>query len=216
MPVTWIATIAVALSVLAADRYGADPVLEFYCTQSAVVAGRMDSLRRGLHFTAFATTHYKRVDSEGRVTGVDTSEVQYWFRDGVVDSQVVHRSKSGRDQALPWATPDVFADGYLYSFYPNDTGGSKLAIGFDRPTAEDSLPVGLFVIDRDLYQLRRLYLYYPHRSGYKRFSLCYRMAEQEGFLFPDSIWEVAAKEAIFTTENYRRETRVDSVRVLGR
>jgi hypothetical protein len=212
--VTWIATIAVTVSASAADRYGGDGVLEFYCTRSAEAANRMNPIGQRLSFTLATTSHYKRIDSHGKVSGVDTAEVQYWFREGVLDSQVVRSAPSGGSRSLSWSLPDVFAEGYLYTFYPNDAGGKELAIGFDTPKAADSLPVGLMIIDRESYLPRRFYLHYPNRPGYKRFSLGYRLSERDGFLFPDSIWEVAAKEAVFSTENYRRETRVDSVRIL--
>jgi len=189
-------------------------VLEFYCEQSVSAAHQMDPFRQGLAFTMTATSHYKTVDSHGRVTGVDTAVVQYWFSSGSLDSQVVRSATSESNRLLQCTPPDIFTDRYLYAFYPNDTGGEELAIGFDTPSADDSLPVGLVVIDRDRYLPRRLYLHYPNRPGYKRFSLCYRMSEQDGYLFTDSIWEVGAKEGIFTTENYRLETRIDTVRIL--
>ncbi len=213
--VLWIASVALIATATgsADDSYGGDPVLEFYCTQAASVSAESDPLGNGVSFSLLTTSHYKRVASNGRITSVDTAIVSYWFSSGSLDSQVVETATSDGIMHQRFSVPDVFNAQYRYTFYPNDIGGELLAIGFDTPTADDSLPVGLIVIDRDSYLLRRLYLYYPHREGYKRFSRCYRMSEQSGFLFPDSIWEVGAREGVFTTDDYRLETRIDAVSV---
>ena len=198
---------------LADDSYGDDPVLKFYWTQAATVSAESDPLRNGVSFSLLTTSHYKRVASNGRITGVDTAIVRYWFSCGSLDSQVVEMATSDVKMQQQFSIPDLFDAQYRYTFYPNDTGGELLAIGFDTPKADDSLPVGLVMIDRDSYLLRRVYLYYPHREGYERFSRCYRVSEHDGFLFPDSIWEVGAREGVFSTENYRLETRIDAVSV---
>ncbi len=213
--VLWIATVALIATAtgLADDSYGGDPVLEFYCTQAASVSAESDPLENGVKFSLLTTSHYKRVASNGRITSVDTAIVRYWFSSGSLDSQMVETATSDGIMHQRFSVPDIFKAQYRYTFYPNDTGGELLAIGFDTPKADDSLPVGLVVIDRDSYLLRRLYLYYLHREGYKRFSRCYRLSEREGFLFPDSIWEVGAREGIFSNENYRLETRIDAVSV---
>lgn len=213
--VLWIAMVALIATAtgFADDSYGGDPVLEFYCTQAASVSAESDALRNGVSFSLLTTSHYKRVASNGRITSVDTAIVRYWFSSGSLDSQVVETATSDGIMHQRFSVPDVFNAQYRYTFYPNDTGGELLAIGFDTPTVDDSLPAGLVVIDRDSYSLCRLYLYYPHREGYKRFSRCYRMSEHDGFLFPDSIWEVGAREGVFSTENYRLETRIDAVSV---
>jgi len=214
----WIVSVVLAGASLgrADDSYGNDPVLKFYCTQSAAANERADPLQRDLSFALTATTHYKRIASDGHVIRVDTAVVQYFFSGGGLDSQTVRSQPSEKARPLPWSVPDFFSDHYLHTFYPNDTGGAELAIGFDTPTAEDTLPVGLAIIDRDNYLLRRLYLYYAHRPGYRRFSLGYRFREHDGYLFPDSVWEVGAKEGIFSTEDYRWEAKVDTVSVFGR
>ncbi len=198
---------------LADDSYGGDPVLEFYCKQAASVSAESDPLENGVSFSLLTTSHCKRVASNGRITSIDTAIVRYWFSSGSLDSQVVEMATSDGMVHQQFSVPDIFNAPYRYTFYPNDTGGELLAIGFDTPRADDSLPVGLVVIDRDSYLLRRVYLYYPNRKGYKRFSRCYRLSEHDGFLFPDSIWEVGAREGVFSTENYRLETRIDTVSV---
>ena len=213
--VLWIAMVALIATAtgFADDSYGGDPVLEFYCTQAASVSAESDPLGNWVKFSLLTTSHYKRVASNGRITSVDTAIVRYWFSSGSLDSQMVDMATSDGMMQQQCSVPDIFNAQYRYTFYPNDTGGELLAIGFDTPKADDSLPVGLVVIDRDSYSLRRLYLYYPHREGYKRFSRCYRVSEREGFLFPDSIWEVGARKGVFSTENYRLETRIDAVSV---
>jgi len=109
--------------------------------------------------------------------------------------------------------PNVFAQASEFCFYPNDTGGVELALGFDHDVSLSQLPVGLAVIDRDRYLLRWLYLYYPEHLDYKRFSRSYRLTLQDGYVFPDSIWEVGARPGIFSPEYYRLETVITGITI---
>lgn len=202
-----------AVTLSATDKYGGDPVLQFYCTQIVAKSESANALATGVKVAATAHTLFKRVASDGRVTSVDTAVVRYWFSGGALDSQVVERSTS---DGLPQATfnfPPIFSANYLFTFFPNDPGGEMLSIGFDTPDDSTARPVGLAVIDREEYVLRRLYLHYPRLKGYKRLSRGFRLIEYGGFLFPDSIWEFGVKEGVLSTECYRLESRIDSVSI---
>jgi hypothetical protein len=107
----------------------------------------------------------------------------------------------------------VFDQDYQFSFYPNDTGGKYLAIGFDTDSAGDPRPVGLAIIDRYEYSLHRLYLFYPHQAGYKRLSRTLHFVKHEGYIFPDSILELAARAGIFSTDHYRLETVISNIKI---
>lgn len=214
----WIAwtvlpVIVLAVMLSAASKYDGDPVLEFYCERAAAESQNTSAYAKGVQVTAIAHTLYKRVASNGSVTSVDTAVVRYWLTSGILDSQVV-ASSSGDD--LPLVTfelPQVFSGAYRFTFFPNDPGGEMLSIGFDTPDDSTAQPVGLAVIDRDKYIMRRLYLHYPRLDGYKRLSRGFRLAEFDGYLFPDSVWEVGSKEGVLTTEHYRLEARIDSVSI---
>jgi len=58
-----------------------------------------------------------------------------------------------------------------------------------------------------------LYLFYPNRPDFKKFSLSFRFVEYQGHVFPDSIWEVGTKAGIFSTESYRVETAIEHLTI---
>jgi hypothetical protein len=62
--------------------------------------------------------------------------------------------------------------------------------------------------------LRWLYLYYPSTSGVERLTRSFRFTEVEGYVFPDSIWEVGARSGIFSLEYYRLETGIVEIEVI--
>jgi len=208
---TFLPVITLALSLSASDNYGGDQVLEFYCKQAAAESQKNNTFAGGLHVEVTAHSLFKRVGSDGRITSVDTAVICYWFTGGILDSQVVQRSTSDGIPPVTFVRPQVFSDDYLYTFFPNDPGGEMLSIGFDTPEDTMALPVGLAVISRDEYVLHRLYLHYPNIKGFKHLSRGFRLTDVGGYLFPDSIWEIGAKEGVFSTEQYRLETGVDSV-----
>lgn len=205
--------IVLAVSLSATDKYGGDLVLQFYCTQAAAKSQSTRAFATGVQAVATAHTLFKRVAHDGRITSVDTAVVRYWFTGGIIDSQVVGSATSDGLPQVTFDLPPVFSEDYLFTFFPNDPGGEMLSIGFDTPDDSTTLPVGLAVIDRDKYVLRRLYLHYPRPNGYKRLSRGFRLIEYGGYLFPDSVWEVGAKEGVLTTEHYRLESRIDSVSI---
>ena len=97
--------------------------------------------------------------------------------------------------------------------FPNDTGGPQLAIGFDTDSLRDPRPVGLAMIDRDEYYPKWLYLFYPEEKNHSRFTKSFRFVQQDGLLFPDSVWVVGAREGVFSTEHYRIETDVTEISI---
>lgn len=210
---TLLPVIVLTATLSATDKYGGDQVVEFYCTQATAKSQSQSAFAPGVQAAATAHTLYKRVASDGRITSVDTAIVRYWFTGGIVDSQVVVSATSDGIPQVAFDLPLVFSEDYLFAFFPNDPGGEMLSIGFDTPDDSTTLPIGLAVIDRDEYVLRRLYLYYPRIEGYEHLSRGFRLMEFEGYLFPDSIWEVGSKEGIFSTENYRLEAMIDSVSI---
>jgi hypothetical protein len=151
--------------------------------------------------------------SDGRITSVDTAVVRYWFTGDLLDSQVVESSTSDELPQVTFDLPQVFSTDYLFTFFPNDPGGEMLSIGFDTPDDTTTLPVGLAVIDREEYVLRRLYLHYPRLKGYRHLSRGFRFVIIDGYLVADSIWEIGAKEGVLSTEHYRLESRIDSITI---
>ncbi|UCD63547.1 MAG: hypothetical protein JSW34_12495 [Candidatus Zixiibacteriota bacterium] len=204
-------------ALLAVPRPGAqdapDPVLEFYCERAASTFPTRDPIESGADFSFRATTFYKSIGENGEVTGVDSGIADYFYSSGELDSLAVVLAPRNRQKDIDLTFLNVFSGDYDFYFFPNDTGGSDLAIGFDTYTGEDPAPVGLAVIDRTQYLLRRLHLHYPNRKYHKRYSRSFRFVERDGYIFADSVWVVSAKKGVFTTDFFRIETGITNIRV---
>jgi len=202
----------VTLSLVAADD-AENPILDFYVQRAEHAFTSRNPAETGVSYS-FQAKFYRKVIEKGGVTGsVDSAVIDYFYSWGKLDSL---RPVSGdferfKDTDLDY--PDVFKMDYIYNLYPNDTGGQELAIGFDTRTAEDTLPTGLVIIDRELYYPMWLYLSYPNKVGYKRFTRSFRFTEVEGMTFADSVWEVGAKAGVFFSEYYRIETGITDITV---
>ncbi|MDH4156706.1 MAG: hypothetical protein OEW00_05465 [candidate division Zixibacteria bacterium] len=205
------------ISISAADVISeTDPVLDFYLDRAGAVFASRDPVETGITYSFTATSYYKNVSHDGSVGKIDSAAVVYFFSFGQLDSQKTIYETADRFQAVDFSVPNVFRDEYLFSFFPNDTGGSELTIGFDSDSVESPAPVGLAVIDRERYTLRQLLLYYPHQKGHRRYSRTLRFVDFEGRIFPDSMAVVGAKYGVFSTDHYRLETRVEDFRIQRR
>ncbi len=190
-----------------------DDVLEFYCKRAEAVADSRDPLVHGLNFAVKIRSYYKRIGGRGQVTDIDSSFAELFFSFGQLDSLKRDTILSTRDIEIDIAYPKVFETDYEFSFYPNDTGGADLAIGFDTDTVLRDEPVGLAIIDRALYYYKWLYLHYPEKENYRRYSRSYRFHLQEGYLFPDSIWVVASDRGLLSNEDFRIETGISDIMI---
>ncbi|MDD3731697.1 MAG: hypothetical protein PHU88_04905, partial [candidate division Zixibacteria bacterium] len=172
-----------------------------------------DPVETGTSYSFVATSFYNKVDRRGQVVDVDTLSSEYFFSWGNLDSSRTLFGDPDRFRTLDLNVPDIFKFDYYHYFFSNDTGGADLAIGFDTRVASDPGPVGLIIIDRNRFLLRWMYLFYPFKEKYKRFSRSFRFVEIEGYLFPDSIWEVGSKRGIFFSDDYRLETGIDNFKI---
>ena len=206
-----LATVLVA--VVDDSAQAADPVLQFYCERAAAVTAARDPVERGLSYSFTARTYYKEVGKRGQIEKTDSTVADYYFSFGSLDSQRTRIAASTWTNDVCFLVPNVFREDYHFNFFPHDTGGSYLAIGFDTDSAGDPRPVGLALIDRERYSLCRLYVFYSNKPGYKRFSRSYRLVEVEGYILPDSIWEVGARQGVFSTDDYRLETGIENITI---
>lgn len=186
-----------------------DPVLDFYRSRAGSVWSARNPFEAGVSFSYRLSAVYKSVNSEGQVVDTQRSQSIVYCSFGQIDSTVatVPPEKSIEDLVL--AYPNVFRAENRFNFFPNDTGGPELSLGFDSPDATAPEGAGLAVIDRSGYYLRWLFVHYPDREDFRRFSRSYRFAQSEGFVFPDSVWVVGAKEGILSLEHFRIEATVD-------
>ena len=210
--------IAVSLIVLAILTVGrtqeADQwVLEHYTDMAAHAVDSRDPLGTGATFSLMTRSYYKHVGRGGVVEKIDSARINYFYSFGQLDSQVVVSGESGRFKDVDFSYPNVFEDDYVFSLFPNDTGGPEMAIAFDTDSLSDVRPIGLAVIDRAEYYPRWLYLSYPSRSNHTRYTRSFHFVKQLGLIFPDSIWIVGARAGIFSSEHYRLETGVLEIEV---
>ncbi len=207
--------LAAILSVVVAadDAYRDDPVLEYYCKQAEEACESRDPLQRGVSFSYVARAYYKKLRGNGSVEKLDSAIHKYYYSFGTLDSQNTTIVTSKRVKELDLSYPDVFGGDYLYNFFPNDTGGETIAIGFDTDTVIDNRPVGLATIDREYYFFHNIFLYYPNRPDHRRYTRSMGFTEYQGYIFPDTMWVVGAAEAVFFTESYRIEVDIDSIQI---
>ena len=190
-----------------------DPILSFYCRRAAESFSSRSPLESGANFSFRARTYYMSISDDGEVLRRDSGVVDYFYSFGELDSSEVVLAPERSQDPNDFGFANVFSDDYEFYFFPNDTGGTGIAIGFDTYTEQDSLPVGLAVIDRSRYFLRWLHLHYPDRKRQKRYSRSFRFVEHDGYVFVDSAWRVSAKVGVFTTEFFRAETGITDIKV---
>jgi len=191
-----------------------DPVLKFYVSQADSAFVRTSLRNRPVNYSFLAFTYFKSIGKKGVVTRLDSTVTRYFCSGATLDSTQTLVEPKGKIPKLTFTFSNVFTEDYGHNFFPNDIGNQDLAIGFDSYSEPDTLPSGIAVVDREDYVLRRLYLYYPNPEGYKRLTRSFRLAEFGGYVFPDSIWEVGAKQGIFSTEFYRLETGIEQIQLL--
>ena len=92
-------------------------------------------------------------------------------------------------------------------------GGALISLGFDSPSATDSLPVGVALITRDSKRPIDIYLYYPFKADYRRFSRTLHFSDTTGPVFPSSIVEIGVKNNFLSTETYRIDVQCQAVTV---
>jgi hypothetical protein len=206
------AGLLVGFSMVEADDES-DPVLEYYWQHARQTARVTNPDTAGVSYS-FRTKTYKRtVGDAGRISRTDSVLQDYFFTNGSLDSVKTVQGEGGRFKNLDFSHPDVFESDYHLNLFPNDTGGPRFAIGLWSDTTMGSQPDGLVVIDRNQYFLYALYSYYPEKGGYKRFTRSFRFVMVDGYVFPDSVWEVATKLGVFFPESYRLETGISEIKV---
>ena len=191
-----------------------DPVLAYYWANAAEAARTIDPVSSGMVYVLTARTFCHRTGPGGNIAATDTVMCDYFYTGDNLDSLKVEEGKEACAKTTDLSYPYVFDNVYELSLFPNDTGGADLAIGLISDSAATAQPDGLVIIDRKDYAMRNLYLFYPEKEGYRRFTRSFRFVEFEGYLFPDSVWEVGTRLGVFSSENYRTETGVTEIRII--
>lgn len=205
--------LALAAQMVAHSPAVADDVLEYYLKNVKRAIKTRNPINNGTSYFYTANTFYQYTNAHGKVGRVDTISAKFYYSWGKFDSTVVIKGDPSLVESIVPDYDDIFDQEYLFQTFPNDTGGIDFAIGFDTPSDSLPLPVGLLIIDRENFTPRWLYLSYPEKSGYTRFSKAWRFTELEGLIFPDSVWIVAAKGGVFGDDNYRIETGISDLTI---
>lgn len=190
-----------------------DPILDFYAKRAGDVFNARQPDTSGLTYSYLVKTYYKPLDDDSNPLLIDSLIEKYYYSFGQLDSTTTIRKAEHFGDKPNLMTPNIFSGDYSYFFYPNDTGGTDMAIGFDSYDYDPKLPVGFAVIDRNRYFLKWLYLSFMDDRKDKRESRWLRFTEYEGFIFPDSVWEMKANIGIFSTNYYRLETGISGIEI---
>ena len=191
-----------------------DPVLRYYWEHARAAAATFDPNVPGVSYQFTAKTYRHSVTKGGFIRMSDSITQDYFYSNGVLDSVRTVRGLAKHFKNLDLSCPAVFQGEYHLNLFPNDTGGAKLAIGLSTDSVLEHQPDGLVVLDRYRYFPHSLYLYFPDKGGYSRFTRSFRFVLIDGYVFPDSVWEVATRLGIFFPESYRLETGITNIRVL--
>lgn len=191
-----------------------DPVLRYYTERAAGQGESRDPYKAGLAFQAWVRAYLTHLGRGGKDELTDSATFIRYYSFGELDSQAVTAVTKEALIEIDLTYPNIFSQDYDFRFYPNDTGGAVLPIGFESDTVRNLSPVGLAVIDRDEYYLRKLYLYYPKLEKYERYSRTLSFGLHDGFVFPDTAVTTYAQAGIFSVEHYRIDAYVDSVKII--
>ncbi|HPI31943.1 MAG TPA: hypothetical protein PLR32_01415 [candidate division Zixibacteria bacterium] len=190
-----------------------DPVLRYYCQRAAGQGESRDPAKTGLRYEVWVRTYLTHFGRGNKVELTDSALFRRFCSFGAIDSQQTEAVTKESLAKFDLSYPNVFQGAYEFRFFPNDTGGAALAIGFESDTVQNLSPVGLAVIDRTSFYLQRLYLYYPNAEKYERYSRTFSLRLQDGYVFPDTVVTMYSEAGIFAVEHYRIDTYVDSVRI---
>ncbi len=190
-----------------------DDILIHYQTRASEVFDGRNPIVSGVSFSFEAKRYNLIYDQQMRKKIIDSTIAKYFYSFGELDSMVVLIEPKNSFDSLDVSYPNVFANNYTFNFFPNDTGGQNLAIGYDSHNFDVSLPVGMAIIDRERYFLKQLYLHFMAEKKIDRKSKVIRFVEHEGFVFPDSLWEIRVKSAIFSSEILRTETGITNIQI---
>jgi len=203
--------VALAAGLLAQSE---TDILQFYWDRSAQTFAETNPGATDLSYRLNTFSYYKKVAKRGEESIADSAVIDFYLTGDQLDSQVVRVGELDRFRLVDPVLPDIYAYEYTTQLFPNDDGLGELAIGLDTDSADVLQPTGLLMIDRSSYRMTDLYLYYQSFGDFLRFSRSYQLREQAGYLFPDSVWVVAAKHGLLQPEHFRIETDIREIELL--
>jgi hypothetical protein len=195
---------------VSAVAVGQQDVVDYYWRKAtrSFAGSELSACRLPYSFTVIARTQSLE---RGKSRTSDSSVFRYFFSRGAQDSTQLINGRSKPVFPIDISVPNVFDSTYIRTLFPNDTGGTELAIGFDTDSSGDPRPIGIVTIDRENCAIRRLHAAYPVKSGYSRFSRSFHFAVANGWIYPDSIVETGSVRAFLLNEDYRIEISISDL-----
>ena len=148
----WIVIVFIVVTCCVKTSYTQDKeddILNHYQTRASEVFDGRNPIVSGLKFSFEAKRYGLVYDKQMHKKIKDSTIAKYYYSFGELDSMVVLTKPKDSFDSLDILYPNIFADNYSFNFFPNDTGGQNLAIGYDSHNFDVSLPVGMAIIDRD-------------------------------------------------------------------
>lgn len=211
MSIALAVTLLLTLSVVAQEEI--DEILNHYQKRASEVFNGRNPILSNIQFSFDATTYLKVYNNDNVAIIIDSTIAQYFYSLGNLDSIITKVVPEEKIDSLDINYPNVFLGEYNYNFYPNDTGGEDIAIGYDSYEFDPTVPVGIAIIDRENYFLTHLYMHFMNYKSIDRTSKSFRFKEIEGYVFPDSVWELKSRRGIFSAEYYRIETGINNIEI---
>lgn len=211
MRLKYIIIIITALTIPAQSLFSEterDPVIQYYLDNID------DKLGENILFVDYVTVSagadlvYNKINYRGKVDDVDTAAYVVSMKDGVINIEKTIDSAGVEQNVLPDTIRFVKPwelDCYFY-FFPNDTGSGELAIGFG-PNHPDSgvAPAGLMLIDRETYELKKLFVHFRHRGNFERYSIEYHFHSRDFGVAPELIIFQGTFAGYFQHQYFRQD-----------
>jgi len=180
-----------------------DPVIKYYLSGVDSTFNQAFIIN-AISFDCQVMSILKVTNYRGETDKIDTALYQLYFLGGNLDSISIIDSAGTEKNSLPdnFTPPDIWNQKINFTFYPNDTGAGRLAIGFNR---SDSLlsrnSTGFINIDRNRFDLLSLFVHYPFYKEAIRHSKSYKFDYKDGFIRP-LIYESNSIEKRFMGQKY--------------
>jgi len=150
-----------------------EPIIDFYLSQLDSTFQSEYIFVSDANFSVEVQSIMIKTDYRGEIDKVDTAIYKVYYS-GEIDSVSIIDSALTLDENIlpekfffnpPWYEENIFF------FYPNDTGGAILAIGFRPDSAfSDTVVTGFLNMDRYDYKLKSIFMHDPDPEEYDNIS----------------------------------------------
>jgi hypothetical protein len=174
-----------SLSIQSYSQDYDETVMNYYLQNIDSVLDRAHLYDEENFYSVDIKTIFDNINYRGELDESDTAEYKAYYGAGKIDSSKVIDSAKIEENIAPDDIGFIkpWKQNCYFYFFPNDTGGSELAIGFE-PNNPDSegVAAGMMIIDRYSYKLKKIYLHYREIGKYDRLSQAYEYAETDSGL----------------------------------